>query len=133
MKLIRRLSLGVAFLVTAAAQAASPADAPAPAGVMIGDWDLGPTSTTALRISLKDANDIFVQFCDRNELINQHICNANVIFYFGYSQASGFFVHDDNGSQHLHCTLQIDSVDPTVIHYSFKSDVAVGAMAGKKL
>lgn len=123
--------LGLILLTTVGAHAND--SSATPWNSMCGDWDLGPASTTALRISLKNSQDLFVQYCNRDELLNQHICNANVILYFSYSSANSDFVHDDNGAQHLHATLQIDPTDPTVIHYTFKSDVAVGAMAGKKL
>ena len=114
------------ILAMNSALAATPADS------MIGDWDLGPGST-ALRISYKDTSDIFVQYCDRDTLLNQHICNAAVILYFAYSQTGQDFVHDDTSSQHLHATLQLDTADPTVIHYTFTSTVGTGALSGKKI
>ncbi len=129
----RRFSVLMGLLFLTAMGARADDSSVTPWDSMCGDWDLGPSSTTALRISLKDSQDLFVQYCNRDELLSQHICNANVILYFSYSSANSDFVHDDNGPQHLHATLQIDPKDPTVIHYAFKSDVAVGAMAGKKL
>jgi len=132
-KMTRRNFLWMGLLLLTITGARADGSAATPWDFMCGDWDLGPSSTTALRISLKDSQNLFVQYCNRDELLNQHVCNANVILYFSYSASGSDFVHDDNGPQHLHATLQIDPKDSSVIHYVFKSDVAVGAMAGKKL
>ncbi len=116
----------LSLLLTQSALAASPIEA------ILGDWDLGP-STSALRISQKDDQSIFVQFCDRNGLVNTHVCNATVILYFGFSSTAGDFTHADSGGQHLHATLQMDPSDPTVLHYDFTSDAGNGDLTGKKL
>ena len=49
----------LSLLLFQSAWAASPIDA------ILGDWDLG-ANNAALRISQKDDQSIFVQFCDRN-------------------------------------------------------------------
>lgn len=56
-----------------------------------------------------------------------------MILYFRFSQAAGEFVHDDYTAQHMHATLQLDHSDESVIHYSFNSDVGVGALNGRKI
>ena len=103
-----------------------------PLSSVLGDWDLG-TASPALRITEKDSESVFVQFCDRDTLVNQHVCNATVIVYFNFSSSADGFVHDDNGSPHLHATIQPDTSDVTVIHYSFTSDTGSGDLTGKKL
>jgi hypothetical protein len=119
------------MLITALFLAQTALAAP-PLDSVIGDWDLGP-NTSALRISQKDAQSIFVQFCDRATLLNTHVCNASVIMYFIFSTPAGDFTHDDNGGQHLHATLQADPKDPTVIYYDFTSDSGTGKLIGKKI
>jgi hypothetical protein len=110
----------------------SPAMAATPTESILGDWDLGP-NTSALRITQRDDQSIFVQLCDHNELVNSHVCSASVILYFSFSASAGDFTHTDTGGQHLHATLQLDPSDPTVIHYDFTSDVGNGDLTGKKL
>ena len=119
--------IGLLSLLTAStAMASSPTES------ILGDWDLGPT-TSALRITERDDQSIFVQLCDRNDLVTNHVCNATVILYFSFSASAGDFTHTDSGGQHLHATLQLDPNDPTVLHYNFTSDAGNGDLTGKKL
>lgn len=118
------ISLVAVTLLTQTAGASAPVEA------FCGDWDLGPGST-ALRISPRDGNSIFVQYCNRDIFLSQHICRADVILSFSYFPDTDTFIHDDHGTQHLHATLQRDPNHPATIQYAFRSDVGVGTMTGK--
>lgn len=103
-----------------------------PAQAICGDWDMGPNST-ALRIELKDSQSIFVQYCDRDALLNQHVCNSSVILYFNYSQPDAEFIHQQGGTQDLYATLKMDPADPLSLLYTFKSASTSGSVVGKKI
>lgn len=103
-----------------------------PAEAITGDWDMGPDST-ALRIEPKDGQSVFVQYCDRDLLLNQHICDASVVLYFTFSQSTSEFVHQDNGAEHMIETLQINPQDPAALLYTFDSATGTGKVTGKKV
>jgi hypothetical protein len=134
-KTMRRLMTSVIFLASLASMAHFSFAAPPTTSVdaVLGDWDMGPTANTALRISYKDSNSIFVQFCGRDLFLAQHVCEADMILYFTFSQTSQEFVHDDNAAEHLHATLQISPDDSTLVQYIFKSDAGAGTMTGRKI
>jgi len=119
------LAIGAMHSVLAAAPAT-------PAEAISGDWDMGPNST-ALRIEPKDAQSVFVQYCDRDLLLNQHVCDASVILYFTFSPSTSAFVHQDSGAQPMTATLQISPQDATALLYTFKSASGAGTVTGKKI
>jgi hypothetical protein len=119
------------FFVLATSIAHAYCEEPEPAAVL-GDWDMGQSSA-ALRITVRDQNTVFVQFCRRDLLVSNHLCDAEVILYFSFSPNTGEFSHIENSGQHLHAILRIDPTNTSKIHYQFTSDAGSGELIGSRL
>ena len=125
MRLLPTLLLISPFLAASLASASGPSDA------LLGDWDMG-TNADALRITVRDQQSIFVQFCKRPDLVSTGLCNANIIVYFNYSPANQDFTHTETAELHLNATLRIDPNDSSKIDYTFTNDTGSGTVVGTR-
>lgn len=131
LKFLGTLSIATQIAITSMVYP-SIARAEMPTDAILGDWDLGPNQA-ALRITPRDSQSIFVQFCKRELLVQNHVCNASVILYFNYSASHESFIHSESAGQHLNATLQLDTQNNTHLHYSFRNDSGSGELIGSRI